>query len=290
MDNLFEKSWFWIIFVGVVVAGLILVIGIGDDPIDEDAAIRVNDQVISQQELDQYISQVSQEFQMYGMQIGEEEAKREAVQRAIQEALLRDYLDERDFEIDEEEVDRQYEELMTMYGAQTEEEFLAQMEMQGLSTRSEIEDILRFELKIEKLIDSYEEEVDEVTDDELQEAYDDYAARMEAMEGFEEMDQEVPTFEEMESDLRENLLQQRITPLILTRLDDLEEDADIEFFIDFEYEDLEVEEEGIDLDFDEDDAEDVIELEVEDEEIDMEVEDEEVEDAIELEIDPEDLE
>ncbi len=290
MDNLFEKSWFWIIFVGVVVAGLILVIGIGDDPIDEDAAIRVNGQVISQQELDQYVSQVSQEFQMYGMQVGEEEAKREAVQRAIQEALLRDYLDERDFEIDEEEVDRQYEELMTMYGAQTEEEFLAQMEMQGLSTRSEIEDILRFELKIEKLIDSYEEEVDEVTDDELQEAYDDYAARMEAMEGFEEMDQEVPTFEEMESDLRENLLQQRITPLILTRLDDLEEDADIEFFIDFEYEDLEVEEEGIDLDFDEDDAEDVIELEVEDEEIDMEVEDEEVEDAIELEIDPEDLE
>ncbi len=272
MDDLFEKTWFWIILVAVVIAGGVLYFGIDDIEEDVDVAIRVNDREITHSEFDQMVDQVTQEFQMYGMQADEEQIKEQAIDRAIQEALLMEYADSEGLEASTEEIDQEFEETMTMYGAQTEEEFLAQLEMQGIESKEEVENLLAMEIKINKLLELYEEDI-EITDEEMQEAYEEYSTQMEQME------QEVSSFEEMEERLRESLMQEQITPLILSKVEELEAEAEIEIFIDEEDVDVEEPEEAPEM-----------EMQPEGGEIEIEIDEDDISEEGELELSPEDLE
>ena len=276
--DIFKKSWFWIIVAAVVIAGGILVFMDGDD-----VALRVNEREFSQAEFDQAVDQVTQEFQMYGMQAGEEEIKEQATERLIQEALLLEYAEEEGLDASQEEIDEQFDEFMVMYGAQSEEEFLAQLEAEGFEDKEEVEEVLGLEVQINKLLEVYSDEV-EISDEDLEEAYDEYVAQMEGMEGVEGMDQEVPSLEEIEDDLRADMIQQEATPLLLETIEGMREEADIEIFVDEGDVDEEIEEpemdEGMQIQPEEGD--------VDGEEMEIEIDEGDIEDG-EMELDPEDL-
>ncbi len=235
MNNILKQAWFWILLVAVVIAGGILLSGTAED---EDVAIRVNDTTFSYNDFDNIVNQVTKEFEMYGMQASEEEIKEQAIDRAIQEALLVQYADEKELEATQQEIDSEFEELMMMYGAQSEEEFLTELEMQGIEGRKQVDKLIALEVKIGKLIENYKEDV-EISDEEMQSAYENFKQQAEGLEGVEGMDQEIPSFEEMEDDLRNNLIQERVTPLLLEKIEELKELADIEIFIDEELIDIE---------------------------------------------------
>ena len=276
--NIFKKSWFWIIVVAVVVAGGILVFMDGDD-----VALRVNEREFSQAEFDQVVDQVTQEFQMYGMQAGEEEIKEQATERLIQEALLLEYAEEKGLDASQEEIDEQFDEFMMMYGAQSEEEFLAQLEAEGFEDKKEVEEVLGLEVQINKLLEVYSDEV-EISDEDLEEAYNEYAAQMEGMEGVEGMDQEVPSLGEIEDDLKADMVQQEATPLLLETIEGMREEADIEVFVDEGDVDEEIEEPEIDegMQIQPEDGD------IDGEEMEIEIDAEDIEDG-EMELDPEDL-
>ncbi|MGM0438899.1 MAG: SurA N-terminal domain-containing protein [Patescibacteria group bacterium] len=227
--DILKKSWFWIIVVALIVAGGILYFNQ-----QEDVALRVNDKTFTYSEFDSIVDQVTQELQMYGMEASSEDLREQAVDRAVQEALLVEHAEDKGVEVSDEEIDDQFDEFMEMYGAETEEEFLSQLETEGIESKEEVNDILKLEVQINKLIDLYSDEV-EVTDEELEEAYDKYVDQMEQSEGVEGVEQEVSSFEEMEEDLRSNLIQQKATPLILDEIEKMEEDADIEVLVGEDY-------------------------------------------------------
>ena len=275
--DIFKKSWFWIVVVAVVIAGAILINSFVMD--GEEVALRVNDQEFTQSEFDQTVDRVAQEFQMYGMQASEEEIKDQAIDRLVQEALLLEYAQSEGLDVSQEEIDDEFDEVMMMYGAQSEEEFLAQLESEGFEDKTEVEDVLEFEVQINKLLEIYSDNV-EVTDEELEEAYEDYVAQMEQMQqmqGEDAMDQEIPSLEELEEELRADMIEQKATPLLLETIEEMREDADIEVFVDEdEVEDLDMEEEM------------QVEPEPGQEDMEIEIDEDDIEDG-DLELDPEDL-
>ncbi len=276
--DIFKKAWFWIIIVAVVIAGGILFF-----VEDDDVALRVNDREFTQAEFDQTIDQVNQEFQMYGMPADEDQIREQAIDRMIQEALLLEYAEAEGLDVTQEEIDDEFNEIMMMYGSQSEEEFLAQLEAEGFENRAEVEEVLELEVQINKLIDLYSDQV-EITDEELQEAYDDYVAQMEDMQGSEGMDQEIPSLEDVEEDLRADVIEQKVTPLLLETIEEMKDEADIEVLVDEEDVDVEIEEPemGEGMQIQPEDGE------MDGEEMEIEIDADDVEDG-ELELDPEDL-
>ncbi len=203
-------------------------------------AMRVNDNTFSYKEINEIANQISQEFEIYGMSASKEEIKEETVERIIGQSLITQYAKERGIEVSQEEIDGQFREVMAMYGIENEEDFLAQLEMQGMENKEEIEELLSFEIKVNKLINLYGEEVD-VSDEDVRDYYDDYVLQMESMmnqEGMEDTEQEILSFEEMELDLRTQLAGEKATPLILNKIEELREEAIIEIY--FSVDDLDI--------------------------------------------------
>ncbi len=242
LNNLIKQPLFWAVIGSIVIIGSILYLNSKNDNI----AIRINDSTFSREELNQIINQVTQELEIYGVSASKEEILDEAMERLIQQTLILDYAEERGVEVSQNEIESQFSDLMSMYQVQDEKEFLSLLEEQGIKNKDEVEKILSLEIKINKLIDLYGKEID-VTDEEVKEVYDDYYNQMKdmrEMEGTEEMDQEIPSFKEMEIDLRNQLVQEKVTPLILNKIEKLKEEADIEVF--FDINDLEIREPEVD--------------------------------------------
>jgi len=244
MNNLLKKPLLWVVVVIIIIGGIILISRreVDDnDFVEGDVAIRINDTEFSYEEFDGIAEQVAMELQMYGAQPTKEQIKEQTVEMIIQQVLLIEHAGKKGVGVTQEEVDQKFNEFMTMYGLEDEDEFLAQLESQGIKSRSEVEEILGTEIKIEKLIAIYAEEI-EITEEDLREAYEIQAEQAESME------QELPSFEEMEGEIRELLVQEQVTPLLLSKLEELRNEAEIEIFVDTEDIEEVVPQEGMEID------------------------------------------
>ncbi len=228
MTNFLKKPLLWIlILVFVVVAGVAVKIS-EEELASEDVALKVNNTVFDYEEFNNIAKGVAQEFQMYGTDITREIVKEEAVERAVQQAILLEYATEKEVEATEEEINTKFNEVMELYGEENEEDFLSSLEKEGIHSRKEIDDILMSEIKINKLIEIYEDD-QEVTEEELAEAYNEYTAQVEMFGGEEE--EEVPSFEEVKEDLRKGMIQERAVSSLLEKIEELKKEAEIEVFI-----------------------------------------------------------
>ncbi len=241
VNNLIKQPLFWAVIGSVVIIGSLLYFNAKDN-----VAMRINDSTFSHEEFNQIINQIVQEIEMYGISANKEEIVEEAMERLIQQTLILNYAKERGMEVSQDEIDSEFDNLMSMYQVQDEQEFLSLLKEQGIKNKEEVEKLLSLEIKVNKLVDIYGEEID-ITDKDVKEAYSDYYSQMEdmrEMEGMEGMDQEIPSFKEMEMDLRSQLVQEKVTPLILSKIEELKEEADIEVF--FNIDDLEIREPQVD--------------------------------------------
>ena len=271
MENIVKKPAFWVVIVFLVIVGAaIFQIAMDEEGVDftregdEEVALRVNDTTYTFEEFRQTFEQVAMDMQMQGMQVTKEEVKDTTKERLVQEALLIEYATSEGIEVTRSDMEEHIEELMGMIGVETEEELLGQLEAEGIENREELEEILEREILIMNLIDAYAEEVD-ITDEEAEDAYDEYAEQMEMFGGPED----VPTFEEMEGEIKEGLAQEEVFPLLFAKLEELEEEADIEIFItkdDLEFQEIEAPEGQAPMM----DPEDMEDLEIEIEDPDME--------------------
>lgn len=234
MKNILKNPIIWVIIGGVVVLASLAYV---NTMTQDDVAMKINDTTFTYNDLDKIINQVSQEFQMYGIQATKEEIIEEAINRATQEALLIEHANELGIEVSQEEIDDYFNEVMGMYGSEGEAEFLEDLKAQGFGSRQEIEKILATEVKINKLIDYYVE-AEEITEEDLEEAYRDYSEQMGSFMAMQEIDEEIPSFEEMRESLKEELSHEKITPLILNKIEELKEGATIEIF--FNVDDIDV--------------------------------------------------
>lgn len=226
MKNVLKQVWFWVIIVALVIAGGILFYAN-----QEEVALTVNGEEFSQAKFDQIVDQIKSQYKMYGMEMKKSDIKDRAVEQAVQQVLLMDLAKNKGIEVTDKEIKNKKEELMKQYGAKTEEEFLKLLKNKGVTSKKRMEELLAQEIKISKLMDLYSKKV-EITEKDLKSAYEDYKSQIESTnKQSESKSKEILSFEKIKKDLRSNLIQQKVTPLILKDVKKLKEKAEIKEYV-----------------------------------------------------------
>ncbi|GEM_PF-2568786 len=220
----YKQVWFWIILAALLIAGGIIIfrdeISIEPSVKEENVAIRVDGEVITRDEFSHYVDHIAEERQMTGRELDKEEILDEAVDNAIKEVLFSRYIEEKGYELEEKEIEEIYEmEKMQMEAFMPEGEDFPEFE----EAKEQIKEMMR----AEKLIDEYAEGI-EITEEELRDMYEEEIAYMEMQDMGEE---DIPPFEEIKEDIKENLMMQRAVMLIEEKLEELKEEAEIEVLV-----------------------------------------------------------
>lgn len=213
MDNVLKKPWAWIILIGAVVAGIILYSGgVEFKKNEEDVALKVNETTFTHVQFNELLSLVRENSDDYGAST-DEEIKNEAINVAVQQALLLEHADEIGLGATKEEIDLKVEQFMTENEIEEEDLF-------GITgaTRKELEDYFEMDIKVNNLFNYYAEGV-VVTDEEIDEAYALYS-----------LQSNVPALEEIKEDIRRILIENKVTSVLLSKVEELKEDAKIEIF------------------------------------------------------------
>lgn len=171
--------------------------------------------------------QMAMQSQMSGQELNQDELKQQIAEGMVSSELLIQEAGNRNLEASNEEVDEKLNELAQQSGIESQDEFISALEEQGMD-EEEITSQVQTQVKVDKLV--AEESGDtEPTEEELQEAYDQFKAQQEQMnQGGEDGEQaEVPSFDEVKPDLKAQVEQQKTAEATQTIIDQLREDADV---------------------------------------------------------------
>ncbi len=228
MGKTIKNPLFWIVIIFFILSGIYLFNLDKDDPFieREDVAVEVNDVKFSFSDFDRVASQIKQEYMTQGVELSEKELEEIVVERLVQQALLMELADERGVEVSSEELEDYFQEIMAMYEMDDEDEFLGQLKEEGLGSRAEVNEILTSEIRVNKLLELFTEEVD-VTQEEVEEAYDRFVQQVRDLEGVED----IPSFEELEEEIIQSLTQEEVTAIILAKLEEMKENAVIKTYL-----------------------------------------------------------
>ena len=177
----------------------------------DEVLATVNGEEITQDDVVEIIEMVSQQ----GMQVDEEQALEEAV--AI--TALSQRAEEEGFTVTQAEAEEEIENMLGM----SPQEFQQIMEQQGLSYEDEMER-LKQDIAIQNFLeDAMSDEVPEVSDEEIEQHYEEFTEMME-MQG-----QEVPELEEIRDELEAQIQQEQTQPLQQEFLEQVVEEAEVEY-------------------------------------------------------------
>lgn len=189
-----------------------------------DVVAEVNGEEIMKEEFENaYVGQFQQmamQAQMSGQEVDQAQLKGQIAESLVSQRLLVQETEKREIEASEEEVNETLTVLAEQNGMASSDEFLAALEEQDLS-EEEVRDQVSSQVKVDKLIT--EETGDtEVSEEEIQEFYDQVKAQQEEMGG-----EEVPPLEDIQSELEAQLLQQKENEAVQTLVAELREGAEV---------------------------------------------------------------
>ena len=187
-------------------------------PADDEVVAVVNGEDV----LGKFYNSVARQMETSLLQTGEDVTapenadlvKTQALTAIVDNTLVIQDAKEKGYEPEEAAVDEQVEGLKSQF--ETEEALEEALARTGFTM-----DDIREQLRERMMYDSYvteELEAGEVTDEEVQEAYDGFAASSE----------EAPSFEEMEPTIRQSLQEQKQQEAVMVRIEELRESAEIE--------------------------------------------------------------
>lgn len=198
-----------------------------------DVVAEVNGEEISGEDFTQSyearFQQLAMQAQMTGQEPDQDEMKQQSLEMMINSELLVMEAEEQGFTASDEDVDEYLATLAEENDVEADA-LMQQFEEQGLDEERVRED-LGNEVLMQQVVETVDAE--EPSEEEVQELYDMQVEQLEAMnEQVEEGEQqEVPSFEELESDLTDQAAQQKENEAVAEYLDDLRDDAEIETHI-----------------------------------------------------------
>lgn len=194
-----------------------------------DAVALVNGEPITRDELDSQMDEMKEFYEMQGIDLDSEEG--EEMRAEMEEQLLEDLISQQlvlqaaeagGFAAEDEEVDAEVQTVKDQF--ETEEEFteaLAEQDLTEEDFRGQVEEQLVIRAYFEA---EMEERETEITEEELEERYQDY------LEGQPE-DEEPASFEEMKDQLEQMAEQEQMQKISEELLEELREDAEIEILL-----------------------------------------------------------
>lgn len=195
-----------------------------------DVVAEVNDTEITKDEFAQAYETSFQQAQMQtqatGQPVDEAGLREQTVEGLVSSELLVQASEEHGFEVTEEDIDAELEELAQGNGMPSAEEFLAALEEQGMSAE-EVDAELEKSLKIDQLIEQ-EAEVSEPSEEELRAYYDELAAQ----QGGGETESgsggaSFPPYEEVKEQIAEQMTSEQENEAVQVLLEELRGEADV---------------------------------------------------------------
>ncbi len=238
MGELFKKPWLVIIIVSLMISVAILIEGGVDFSINTDrptekengeehrTVVRVEDITFSYLELQNLLNQVKGQAEFEEREISEEEAQQEALDMLIDQGVLIKYAESRGLDPSQEDINNRFNEIITGYGM-SEEDFLSQLAQDGISSRDEVDSLIRHELAVSALFDIYIEEI-EVSDDDISNYYEEYIEELVSMGLGED---ELPGLEEVEEFMRSNIVYEIAIEKLTQKAREIRGDFDIEIML-----------------------------------------------------------
>ncbi|MCI0679795.1 SurA N-terminal domain-containing protein [bacterium] len=180
----------------------------------------VNGEKIKQKEFDKRLAQAIAPFEAEGGDLDasglREQVETQLLQDMIHEKLLLQYAKANNISVTDEEVNAEYERVKGLFGS--EEEFMKKVEEEGL-TLDEVRTVMRDQLIIRSVIDQHIASLSiEVTDEEVRDVYDRAS----------ESEENLPPFEEVKEEIREQIKQKKTSDAILAFLNKLFEEGEVE--------------------------------------------------------------
>lgn len=168
--------------------------------------------------------QSAAQAQQAGSEVDQADLKQQTLDFMINNLLLRQAANDEGIEISDSEVDADIEELAASNGAASAKDFLATLEEQGF-TEDEVRDEVENQLKIEKYL-TEAADVEQPSGAEIRDLYDQLSARQESS-AEDPAAATIPAFDEVESQLEQQLLQEAQSEAVDGILSDLRAEADI---------------------------------------------------------------
>lgn len=171
--------------------------------------------------------QLSMQAQMTGQEPNQDQLKGQALEMMINSELLVMEAEDQGFSASDDEVEDYLSEMAEANDMESADELMEELEAQGLSEERIRED-LHNQVMIDQVVQTLE--VEEPSEDELQQIYDAQVEQLEAMneQVDDEQAQEVPEFEEMKPELEEQAKREQENAALTALLDDLRDDTEIE--------------------------------------------------------------
>lgn len=190
-----------------------------------DVVAEVNDTKIEKAEFEEaynmQFQQMAMMSQMSGEEVNQDDLKKQVADGLVSQELLIQEADSRKLEVSEEDTNGVLDGLVEQNGMESQDDLFAAFEEQGMP-KDEVMSQVDMQVKVDKLIAEEAGEIDP-SKEELQEVYDQQIAQMEQME----TEEEPPSFEEMEPQLKEQVVMQKEGEAAQTLVADLKESADV---------------------------------------------------------------
>lgn len=194
-----------------------------------DIVAEINGEEITKEEFEsmyqQQFQQVALQSQLSGQEVDQDKLKEQTAEGMVNQRILTQEANNRISEVLEEDVNNTMDEVVKQNGMETKEELLTALKEQGMEEK-EVMELIETQVKIEQLIAEESGDI-EPTDEEVKEAYDNMKAQQEEM-GSEE---EFPAFDEIESDLKQQVKQQKEMEVTETLVEKLRKGADVTIHI-----------------------------------------------------------
>ncbi|MFD1032235.1 SurA N-terminal domain-containing protein [Metaplanococcus flavidus] len=189
-----------------------------------DLVAEVNGEEIDKEEFESaytaQFQQMAMQAQMSGQEVDQTQLKGQIAESLVSQELLVQETENRNIEASEEEINETLTALAEQNGLTSSEEFLTALEEQGLS-EEEVMGQVESQVKVDKLI-AEEAGNTEVSEEEMQEFYDQMKAQQEEAGGG-----EMPAYEEVKPELEAQLAQQKESEAVQGLIAELREGADV---------------------------------------------------------------
>ncbi len=177
-------------------------------------AVIVNDKIITEEDLEEYMRQVARDKAEENL--SREEIRELAIEKATETVLFNEYLDEKGIMVFEEEIEEEFLSRMDNYpGMETKEEYFFAMALYGFSQK-EVETDITITIRTNKLFDLLEKDIEIPEEDVLQE-YELYKSTRKIYFAF----------QIVEKNIREELSKAIIKEMIADELDKRRKSAEI---------------------------------------------------------------
>ncbi|MFC7366741.1 MULTISPECIES: SurA N-terminal domain-containing protein [Bhargavaea] len=192
---------------------------------DKKTVAVVNDEEILGSQYNNALASSQGQMQQMGQDPTSKEAaeqvKKQTLDGLVGQTLLLQEADKKGYQASESDINKKLDEVKGQF--KTEEEFEAALKQSGMDMKS-LEAQISEDIQLQQYMEK-EVPVDEITDEEIQTTYDQYAEQGKAA------NQEVPKLEEMKPQIEQSLQQQKQQEQLVQQVEKLKENAKIDIKI-----------------------------------------------------------